>query len=250
VIDATTSATIARNASLLETLCLQRDKAADRIALCRRLAERLVAAVEKIDAHPPKQHWMVPEIDRAALLASLVKSLVTVEAAESLERLVDHALSRSKEYDLTDVHLKAIFSLESWLGRKLDRPVPAVVRWLADCRAELERRTAEPPAPPADFRRNDKLSCKCSDCRELSLFLADPAESVHEFRRAKAGRQHLHQVIDGNRCDLTHVTRRTGSPYTLVCTKTTASYEAACDVFARDQKNLTRLQSVEANIEA
>ena len=250
VIDATTSATVARNAALLETLCLQRDKAADRIALCQRLADRFVAALEKIDAHPPKDDWRAPRIDRSGLLVSLVKSLVTVEADEPLDRLVGHALSRSKEYDLTDVHLKAIFSLETWLGRKLDRPVPAIAHWLADCRAELERRTAEPPAPPADFRRDDKLSCKCADCRELSRFLADPAESVHEFRRAKAARQHLHQVIDGNRCDLTHVTRRTGSPYTLVCTKTTASYEAACDVFARDQKNLTRLLAVAAKIEA
>jgi hypothetical protein len=43
----------------------------------------------------------------------------------------------------------------------------------------------------------------------------------------KERRQHLHQIIDRHGCDLTHITDRRGSPQTLVCTKTTASYEAA-----------------------
>jgi hypothetical protein len=64
----------------------------------------------------------------------------------------------------------------------------------------------------------------------------------------KERRQHLHQIIDGNHCDLTHVTTRTGSPHTLVCTKTTASYEKACKIYARDQENLKRLRALEGRI--
>ena len=65
------------------------------------------------------------------------------------------------------------------------------------------------------------------------------------FPLAKKRRQHLHQIIDGNRCDLTHVTERRGSPFTLVCTKTTASYEAACKIHERDLQNLSRIIALE-----
>ncbi|MFQ5730335.1 MAG: 2OG-Fe(II) oxygenase [Planctomycetaceae bacterium] len=248
VTDASSANTILRNATLLQVLCLGRDKNADRIALCRHLAEHAVAALEKIDKHSPKHDWQMKRIDRSTLLASLTKSLISVESTEPLARLIDHTLSQSSKYDLTDVHLKTIFALESWLNRKLSRPDPVVSRWLTHCRTELEQRTAQAPTPPGDFRRPDKLSCRCDDCRELSRFLADAHESVHRFPVRKDRRQHLHQVIDGNGCDLTHVTTRTGSPHTLVCTKTTASYEAACKVYARDQEHLKRLRAIEKKI--
>jgi len=248
VMDESSAETIARNAALLEVLCLQRDKDVDRNGLCRRLAERAVNALEQLDSDSRKHDWRMERIDRAALLTALVRSLLAVEATEPLARLMDHTLPPSGKYDLTDVHLKTIFALESWLPRKLSRPEPVVTHWLAHCRTELEQRTTQAPTPPADFRRNEKLSCTCGDCRELSRFLANPHESVHRFPAAKDRRQHLHQVIDTGGCDLTHVTTRTGRPYTLVCTKTTASYEAACKVYARDQENMKRLRAIESKI--
>ncbi len=83
------------------------------------------------------------------------------------------------------------------------------------------------------------------NCSTLSAFLANPYQKQGRFPRAKKRRQYLHQIIDGNRCDLTHVTERRGSPFTLVCTKTTASYEAACKIYARDQENLPRIIALE-----
>jgi 2OG-Fe(II) oxygenase superfamily len=269
VMDASSPTTILRNASLLEVLCLERSKDADRISLCRRLAEHIVAALTKIDRRRPKRNlpdddlpdddavdddwsdddWRVRPIDRAALLAALVKSLITAEATAPLAQLIDHTLSQNAKYDLTDVHLKTIFALEAWLTRKLNKPNRVVSRWLGDCRTELEQRTKHAPQPPADYRRAVKLSCTCNDCRELSRFLADPHESVHRFPAAKERRRHLHQVIDANDCDLTHVTTRKGRPFTLVCTKTTASYEKACKVYSRDRENLKRLQAIEEKLD-
>ncbi len=246
--DAATEATVARNVSLLETLCLQRDKNADRITLCRHLAERTVTALIAFDDKPAQEAWRSAHLDRSALLASLVKSLLAVDAAYPLSRLLDHTLSRGDKYDLTDAHLAAIFTLKSWLTRTLTEPNQEVTRWLAECRSRLESLTAQAPAKPADYRRPAELSCQCADCRELSRFLADPDEPVHRFRVRKDRRQHLHQIIDGNRCDLTHVTDRRGSPQTLVCTKTTASYEAACRIYERDRENLTRIKTLEKQI--
>ncbi len=78
----------------------------------------------------------------------------------------------------------------------------------------------------------------------LSGFLADPDNEQLRLPLAKRRRQHLHQIIDGNGCDLTHVTERRGSPHTLVCTKTIASYEAACRIHERDSKNLARISKL------
>jgi hypothetical protein len=168
-----------------------------------------------------------------------------VEADKPLAKLIDHALVASKKYDMIDTHVAAIFALESWLNTASTKPRGAISHWLAACRSELATRVEHEPVRPTDYRRPSKLSCNCDDCRELSAFLDNPNEAVHRFRVRKDRRQHLHQIIDRHHCDLTHVTERRGSPQTLVCTKTTASYEAACKVYERDQEFLSRLEALE-----
>lgn len=127
-------------------------------------------------------------------------------------------------------------------------PHSAISRWLAECRSALESRVAQVPQKPTDYRRPAKLSCNCSDCSELSSFLATPDESVHRFPVNKERRRHLHQIIECHNCDLRHVTERRGRPYTLVCTKTTASYEAARQIHERDKENLIRLKALQKKI--
>lgn len=242
VLAAATAATAARNAALLRTLCVRRDKNPERIEVCRRLCERSVEAIEALNEQSHGRDWQFRELDRGALLGSLVAAMIAVGAEKPLSRLVDHALA-SDRYDLTDAHLAAIFALERQLAkRSADK---AISRWLAACRRELEKRTAQAPQKPADFRRAAQLSCDCRDCRALSEFLADPDRQEARFPLAKERRRHLHGVIDGDHCDCTHVTEHRGSPHTLVCTKTTASYEAACKIHQRDSKNLSRIAALE-----
>jgi predicted 2-oxoglutarate/Fe(II)-dependent dioxygenase YbiX len=243
LLDAMTTETVNRNAGLLQTLCVARDKNAERIELCRRLSERAVKALIAFDLEPRKRDWQWMEIDRAAVLRSLVTALTVVGAERPLSQLLDHALACDK-YDLTDAHLAAIFALESRLA-KLPAGDTAVTRWLAACRRELENRTAQAPQEPPDYRRAAKLSCKCADCRALSAFLDDPNRQQARFPLAKERRRHLHSIIQSNHCDCTHVTEHRGSPHTLVCTKTTASYEAACKIYERDLNNLSRLVALE-----
>jgi hypothetical protein len=248
VFDSATAETVGRNATLLQLLCLARDRNADRISLCRNLAARAVESLFELDAAKTQTDWRSPSIDRSSLLADLVKAMVAVDAAQPLSRLIDHALDRRDKYDLTDAHLAAIFSLKTWLVGRKTKTHPAVSGWLTKCRTDLEAIVANPPQRPTDFRRPAKLSCKCSDCRELSKFLGDPNEEVRRFPMAKERRRHLHQIIDGEKCDLTHVTERRGRPYTLVCKKTTASYEAACKIHQRDEANLRALKSIEQKL--
>jgi hypothetical protein len=104
--------------------------------------------------------------------------------------------------------------------------VDSSVRHLWTSAAEfLLLRSEVPPLPPADWRLNVKLSCSCTDCRELQAFAHDPAERVHRFRVRKERRRHLHSMVDRHRVDMTHVTERVGSPQTLVCTKDRRTFE-------------------------
>jgi hypothetical protein len=89
----------------------------------------------------------------------------------------------------------------------------------------LLRCSEVPPQPPSDWHLSVELKCSCPDCRELQSFAHDPVERVHRFRLKKERRQHLHNMIDRHRLDMTHVTERVGSPQTLVCTKDRRTFD-------------------------
>ena len=246
IFDNATNSVLLRNAEMLEILCLQRDKNADRLGVCHHLAAVAIGALERFDKRRSENSWQDTQLKRDYVFRVLVKSLITIRAAKPLASLIEHVQSHKSKYDFTGVQLAAIFALDSFFKKGDDETSRVMTRWLADCRGELEKRTAKAPLPPADFRRPAKLTCQCADCSELSRFLADPNESTYHFRVAKERRRHLHGIIDSNGCDLTHVTTRTGSPHTLVCKKTDASFQAAVKIHERDCENLRRLKAIEA----
>ena len=109
---------------------------------------------------------------------------------------------------------------------------------------ELQSRQANPPAAPRDFRRESRTGCHCNDCKVLSQFLDDPNANTLRMPLPERRRMHLHQLIDRKQLDTTHVTERTGRPYTLVCTKTTASYEAALKIYRQSLNHLASMQQM------
>ncbi|MCY4612087.1 MAG: 2OG-Fe(II) oxygenase [Nitrospira sp.] len=247
VIGVVTKMTLLRNAELLFLLCRQLDNEADDLALCIRLCEHAALSLERFDSQAPEDQGQAQELDRTALLCTLVSAMLDVDAEGPLWKVIDHALAHRDKYELTRTHLAAIFKLESRLGTRSPSS-EAIARWLSTCRRELQERTAKAPQAPTDYRRDERVSCHCADCQVLSRFLANPVERECRMPLNKERRMHLHQIIDGNRCDLTHVTERRGRPYTLVCRKTTASYERACATFERDKCNLSRLTGIEQRL--
>ena len=246
-LDAPSPATLLRNARLLHLLCRRPDHDKRDAAVCTRLCESTVAGLERFDAEPPKNTWMLRELDRPALLVTLVNAMVDIGAKRPLRALIDHTLAHREVYDLTDVHMAAIFKLAPRL-EALSPPGRAIRHWLSACRRELQARTAQAPQAPADHRRDAELSCKCKDCLALARFLADPNERECRFSLNENRRGHLRGIINTNRCDVTHVTERKGRPFKLVCTKTTASYDRACETFERDQRNLSQLVGIEKGL--
>ncbi len=73
LLGAATAVTVARNAAILRTLCVQRDNNRERMEVCRRLCERSVKALEAFDTKRHDDEWQYREVDRGAVLGSLVR---------------------------------------------------------------------------------------------------------------------------------------------------------------------------------
>src|SRR5262245_44845810 len=102
-------------------------------------------------------------------------------------------------------------------------------------------RSSAPPPPNRSRPRQDcpaTLRCGCEDCRALARFLADPSAQVARFPLNEQRRRHLHGQIEVRQCDCTHDTERKGRPFTLVCKKTTASYQRRKTQYRLDSKLL------------
>lgn len=107
-------------------------------------------------------------------------------------------------------------------------------------------RSGHPPEPPKNWSQEVTLSCNCEDCQELQRFARDPEVQVHRFRVRKDRRNHIHNIIDIKKLDMTHETERTGSPQTLVCKKNRHSYELHLKQY---QSDLTLLQEIASWLE-
>jgi hypothetical protein len=100
-------------------------------------------------------------------------------------------------------------------------------------RTAVELVLARAPRGADDWSITPPSSCSCALCEELSVFLRDPRRVEHRWPLAKDRRQHIHQRLDGHRLPVTHVTTRSGSPYTLVLTKQKALFTEAAALRAK-----------------
>ncbi len=98
----------------------------------------------------------------------------------------------------------------------------------------LLARSARPPEEPRDWTIGANVGCRCEHCSRLRDFCKDPAARTARFPLRKDLRAHLHQTIDRRRLDIEHVTERRGRPFTLVCTKTRATYRRRLAEYAED----------------
>jgi len=109
----------------------------------------------------------------------------------------------------------------------------------ADCAARLRARLARPQRAPGDWSIELPAGgCTCDLCGTLRAFAEDTSRRTFEWPLAKQRRQHVHSRIDAAELPVTHVTRRQGSPYTLVLTKTEALLAREQETRIRDETDL------------
>jgi hypothetical protein len=229
--------------ALCEPLCCDPPTLTDdRRAACAEVAAALAQAIRRWDEKPAGRHYRSGET-RKGVVDRTIRILAAISDRERLDWFVTHVVGHASHYDLRQVLVPEVTAIYRWLA-KVPAAQSAAARLLEHCRTELRAATAEPVQAPKDWAREADLGCKCADCRALAAFLRDPAARVGRFPLRKERRQHLHQIIDGRKCDCTHVTERKGSPQTLVCTKTQASHQRRLEQFAGDLSLLEQLESL------
>jgi hypothetical protein len=242
-----------RNVRLVEIICTAKPKRKEGHAeLCRALAKDAVSTLQALDdkKRPPDWSWQRVKVDRCLVLAGLLRALIASDQPDLLGRFLAHTLSLPQKYPLVHAHLKALDDVYPWLQKNLKAPSAALLDWIAACRKQLEALTAQEPHEPTDFRRPADVKCKCAHCEELRRFLDDPREEVHRFRAVQQVRRHLEDAIRSNACDVACETERRGSPHTLVCTKTKASFHRAVKKYNEDLMRLVKVRSIEASLSA
>ena len=200
-------------------------------------AARLLKALPGDPARAmPRSPWQSgPQVD-AGFVANLLAGLRAVDERLA-EQAAEHILAWPETYGIDAVLVPAARRL---LNPGAQTP-PALERLRTACLAHLRARIAEPLAPPADWRRDSALRCRCRLCTALARFLADPERDTWVLKAAEPDRSHVEQTIKQARCDVETTTDRRGRPYSLVCTKNQASYERRARQRKQDLEDVKRL---------
>ena len=190
---------------------------------------------------PRVKAWPPPEsrekVDTGAVhnlftLASRCGLVAEAKAAAAI--VVDHGDSVSPQRDLPAA-LKGL-SLEAGLTES------AAYRTLWRHAAQsLLIRSHEPPEGPRDWTIASNVGCDCEHCEALKAFCRDPVDQARRFPLRKDLRAHLHRQIDHHRLDMSHVTERRGSPYTLVCTKNREGHRRRLEEYGADVECMASL---------
>jgi hypothetical protein len=173
------------------------------------------------------------------MVADLCNGLGAIDPA-LVEQAARYILAWPALYNLDAILVPALRQLAEGCA---DFGTPGLARLREAVLAHLRARTAEPLAPPADWRRNAKLPCRCAHCQQLARFLDSPTEKTWAFRATEADRRHVEEAIRKGAADLDTATDRRGRPYTLVCTKNQTSYERRAKQRAQDLKDLALLEA-------
>ncbi|MDP1697656.1 MAG: hypothetical protein Q8L45_07730 [Xanthomonadaceae bacterium] len=146
-----------------------------------------------------------------------------------------------------------VFAAESILLPALERiagntPTASAALWRY-CSGHFLARSETAPQPPPDWARAADLAGHCADCQELQDFARNNQAPSHRFRLREDRRRHLETQIHSHQLDIATRTERQGSPHTLICTKTRASYERAAHQYQQDRNDMARLLAVTERID-
>jgi hypothetical protein len=167
-------------------------------------------------------------------LAALTRAAATTRATDLRDRIVDYCLQHGDEVTACVIPaLRAAAAVPTQT-----RPDDAFAQLATDQTTRLLSRLALPARTADDWSIEPPKGCPCELCDTLRPFLADPARRTLEWPLAKDRRSHVHSRIDQAELPVSHQTRRQGSPYTLVLTKTAQLFEREALQRTRDQADL------------
>jgi hypothetical protein len=213
-------------ASMIATLSLrhepERETTPDVPTKCQRLTE----IGHYRATHGPKHR--TAKVRRAPIdgenIAELLSVCLSLNLTTEADGLLESLMSEAGHVHIRDYQSMLLPFLKQTKQVLKDHNIPFThnsfrLLYQSILSSYFARYLGKEPARGGSWTR-PKVSCRCRDCTELNRFLSSPTEIVGRFPLAKSRRQHLHQMLDGNGSDCTHVTERRGTPQTLVVTKT------------------------------
>ena len=169
-------------------------------------------------------------------LASVLTAAAAIGAASTRDAVSGYI--RRQEDAVTALEMSALRAAAE-LSRDGTRGDAGFGDLAADCAARLRARLARPQRAPGDWSIELPAGgCTCDLCDTLRVFLEDKSRRTFEWPLAEQRRQHVHSRIDAAELPVTHVTRRQGSPYTLVLNKTDALFAREREARIRDETDL------------
>ncbi|MEO6277058.1 2OG-Fe(II) oxygenase [Roseateles sp.] len=208
-------------------------------------AEALLQAMPGDPSRPQTQAdaWRRERADAAVVHDTLCALVLGQQPglATLADQAVTHWLAWPAAYGLDTVIVPALRFLTELHQRPGPLAHPAGQRLLAAALAHLRARVSLDLAPPADWRRDARVACRCEHCQRLTGFLLSADEDVWRFKAREADRRHVEDAIRQGSHDVDCRTERQGSPHVLVCSKNQASYERRVAQRRIDLDDLHRL---------
>ncbi|HQX48957.1 MAG TPA: 2OG-Fe(II) oxygenase, partial [Planctomycetaceae bacterium] len=233
-----------RNATLLHALCRHPDKDKAKIAICEKLTDMMLQAVFTWAMQIKFDHWDDRNVKAADLMLHLIKSQCWLDDKVRTAKTIQLVQPLKEKFDPVAVQIPVARQLMSFLTTHRLKNTHPIENWLSSLQALLEERTAEEPQAPADFVREAVLLCTCANCKSVNNFLTRPDEQKFPLRARQDLRNHVEANIRQYRADLSTMTIRQGSPQTLLCTKTTASWEFRHETWRHDCESLTIIRKI------
>ncbi len=205
-------------------------------------AAELRTVADRLLAFCPNDRAQASDVDGprpdGKVAADLIGALCRIDS-QVRDRAVEALLSSPKTFDMDRCLVPALRELVADPDPSV---LPAGAQLGSACVEHLRTRIAVPLAPPADFRRANRLTCACADCESLGRFLDDPTLASWSLKAAERARSHVEATIRSSHCDVDTTTERRGSPHRLVVTKNQASYERLAKQRREDVKNLAWIE--------
>ncbi len=221
----------------------------DRPKLLRQLAASLV---ESFIAEPGELHPYTRGV-RAKYLAEalpyLLRILVSVGDTKALDTTLDHIRSKPDDFPSSTCQQPTAYEVGRFCLDRTGKLSAPLKSWLSGLKAELKKRTAREPSPPADWRRPGFHECSCQWCTRLKSFLDDPAAASTIIRANEYDRQHMSGQIRMYELDVSESTDQATRPYGLVLRKGTAAYSKALAQYHKDCEALKLLASLPTKFE-
>ena len=190
------------------------------------IAQEIVSALKLIDKKEATSAYFR---FRKAVDAEFVHALWNIFQALQAENLLGEAVQAMIVQEVAFKPQKVLLPALACLHKQTNGSIKAHSQFIQLWHYVSEfLLTSSGPTPqePKDFRQDVTISCTCELCKELQTFVRDPKSNCHSFRTREDNRKHIQETIGRHNMDMAYITENTGSPKTLVCTKTRKKYES------------------------